>query len=210
MLAWVSILTMYNNYPDIFDDMALPDGVDKELLISSIITELAEMDLLYSNPIVLKPLISVWSNKEIRIWEKLYNTTTLDYNPIDNYDRTETETTTNERTNNASGKQDSTTTNDLSIASDNAHKVAGYDSGTLVTAESDNGSVDNTGTVTNNITSSSTNNDTDNGTRTLHSRGNIGVTTTQQMIEQERNISEFNIYDYIVKSFKRRFCIMLY
>lgn len=78
MLAWVSILTMYNNYTDIFDDMVLPDGVDRELTINSIITELAEMDLLYSNPIVLKPLISVWSHKEIKIWEKLYNTTTLD------------------------------------------------------------------------------------------------------------------------------------
>lgn len=209
-MAWVSILTMYNNYTDIFDDMVLPAGVDKDLTINSITTELAEMDLLYSNPIVLKPLISVWSNKEIRIWEKLYNTTTLDYNPIDNYDRTETETTTNERTNTANGTQDNTTTNDLSIVSDNTHKVAGYDSGTLVTSESDNGTVDNTGTVTNNITSNSTSNDVDNGTRTLHSRGNIGVTTTQQMIEQERNISEFNIYDYIVRSFKRRFCIMLY
>ena len=209
-MAWVSILTMYNNYPDIFDDMVLPDGVEKEVVINSIVSELAELDLLYSNPVVLKPLISVWSHKEIRIWEKLYNTTTLDYNPIDNYDRTETETTTNERTNTASGTQDSTTTNDLTIASDNAHKVAGYDSGTLTTAESDIGTVDNSGTVTNNITSDSTNNDVDNGTRTLHSRGNIGVTTTQKMIEQERKVSEFNIYDYIVKSFKRRFCIMLY
>ena len=42
-MAWVSILTMYNNYTDIFDDMALPDGVDRDLLINSIITELAEM-----------------------------------------------------------------------------------------------------------------------------------------------------------------------
>lgn len=48
------------------------------------------------------------------------------------------------------------------------------------------------------------------GTDIKDHRGNIGVTTTQQMIEQERNISEFNIYDYIVRSFKRRFCIMLY
>lgn len=210
MLAWVSILTMYNNYPDIFDDMALPDGVDKDLLINSIITELAEMDLLYSNPIVLKPLISVWSNKELWNWEKLYKTTTFDYDPIVNYDRMETETTSNERTNTASGTQDNTTTNDLSAVSENIHKVAGYDSGNLVTSETDSGTIDNTGTVTNNMTSSSTNNGTDTGNRTLKIKGNIGVTTTQQMIEEERKVSKFNIYDYIVRSFKRRFCIMLY
>lgn len=209
-MAWVSILTMYNNYPDIFDDIALPDGVDKDLLINSIITELAEMDLLYSNPIVLKPLISVWSQKELWNWEKLYKTTTFDYDPIVNYDRMETETTNNERTNTASGTQDNTTTNDLTAASENIHKVAGYDSANMVTSESDSGTIDNTGTVTNNMITSSTNNGTDNGSRTLKIKGNIGVTTTQQMIEEERKVSKFNIYDYIVKSFKRRFCIMLY
>lgn len=40
--------------------------------------------------------------------------------------------------------------------------------------------------------------------------GNIGVTTTQQMIEQERTIAEFNIIEYIARSFKNKFCIMVY
>lgn len=40
--------------------------------------------------------------------------------------------------------------------------------------------------------------------------GNIGVTTTQQMIEEERRVSEFNISDYIIESFKRRFCLLVY
>ena len=37
----LSILTLYNNYPDIFDDMYIPEGMDKDLLINSITTELA-------------------------------------------------------------------------------------------------------------------------------------------------------------------------
>lgn len=40
--------------------------------------------------------------------------------------------------------------------------------------------------------------------------GNIGVTTTQQMIEQERKIAEFNLYQYISESFKSHFCVMVY
>lgn len=40
--------------------------------------------------------------------------------------------------------------------------------------------------------------------------GNIGVTTTQQMIREERDISEFNMYDYIADSFIDRFCLMVY
>lgn len=40
--------------------------------------------------------------------------------------------------------------------------------------------------------------------------GNIGVTTTQQMIEEERRVSQFNISDYIIESFIKRFCLLIY
>ena len=40
--------------------------------------------------------------------------------------------------------------------------------------------------------------------------GNIGVTTTQQMLEQERSIAQFNMVEYITDSFKKRFCLMIY
>lgn len=40
--------------------------------------------------------------------------------------------------------------------------------------------------------------------------GNIGLTTTQAMIEAERNLVKFNIYDYIINSFKARFCVLVY
>ncbi len=40
--------------------------------------------------------------------------------------------------------------------------------------------------------------------------GNIGVTTTQQMIEQERKIAEFNMVSFIAQSFKQRFCLLIY
>ena len=40
--------------------------------------------------------------------------------------------------------------------------------------------------------------------------GNIGVTTSQQMLESERNVANFNIYDYITNQFKQEFCLCLY
>lgn len=40
--------------------------------------------------------------------------------------------------------------------------------------------------------------------------GNIGVTTTQQMLEQERKIADFNMISYIAQSFKQRFCLLIY
>ena len=40
--------------------------------------------------------------------------------------------------------------------------------------------------------------------------GNIGVTTTQQMISEQRDIVKFNITDYIIENFKQRFCLLIY
>lgn len=40
--------------------------------------------------------------------------------------------------------------------------------------------------------------------------GNIGVTMTQQLIEAERALVKFNIYDVIIDSFKNRFCLLIY
>lgn len=52
---------------------------------------------------------------------------------------------------------------------------------------------------------------TDNtGGHTLRAHGNIGVTTTQEMIKQQRQIELFNIYDIIIEDFKMRFCILVY
>lgn len=53
--------------------------------------------------------------------------------------------------------------------------------------------------------------ETDNeGEHELHAHGNIGVTTTQKLIREQRQIEEFNIYDIIIEDFKMRFCIMVY
>lgn len=46
--------------------------------------------------------------------------------------------------------------------------------------------------------------------RTGRAYGNIGVTTTQQMIEEERRISEFDIENVIIQEFKKTFCLLIY
>lgn len=51
---------------------------------------------------------------------------------------------------------------------------------------------------------------THSGRHNLHVHGNIGVMSSQSMIQEERNIALFNMYDIIIESFKERFCIMVY
>lgn len=47
-------------------------------------------------------------------------------------------------------------------------------------------------------------------TRTVRAYGNIGVTTTQQMIQSERDIAKFCLSDIIISDFIRRFCILVW
>lgn len=46
--------------------------------------------------------------------------------------------------------------------------------------------------------------------RTRIEQGNIGVTTTQEMIRQEREVAEFNMYYWMADRFKESFCLMIY
>ena len=51
---------------------------------------------------------------------------------------------------------------------------------------------------------------TQEGSHELHAHGNIGVTTTQKLIREQRDIERFNLYDIIIEDFKMRFCILIY
>ena len=42
------------------------------------------------------------------------------------------------------------------------------------------------------------------------SQGNQGITSTQQLIKEEREVSQFSLYDIIISEFKTRFCLLVY
>lgn len=51
---------------------------------------------------------------------------------------------------------------------------------------------------------------TEDETHTAHLYGNIGVTTSQQMLQSELDIARFNLYEQIADLFVEEFCIMIY
>lgn len=226
--ANLSPLGLYNWDETVFDLMRIPEALDKNVLIQNLLAETAELEVLYPNPVVFKNLVGVWSAKQLDIWNRLYATTQYEYNPIENYNRYETgsdsgtgRTThsgTDGRTENiTTGGQDTTTGNDTK-----GHWIAGYDSqpsGTddgLVKQSRDQDDFTTqtqygkTEGVQETITHGQQVATTNEGEHTLHAHGNIGVTTTQNMIRQQRNIDLFNVYDIIIEDFKMRFCILVY
>lgn len=159
--ATVSLLGMYNYDSTVLDMLVIPEALDRSNLINNLLAETAELEILYSNPTVLKNLIGVWSLKELPIWQKLYNTTVLEYNPIENYDRHEQESTTGTGSRTHSGTDTHTDTlteggtqgnsstytmrqggtDTVTGERDTLHKVAGFDtpvgSSTLVEQSQD-------------------------------------------------------------------------
>lgn len=325
----LSTLGLYRWDETIFDLMQIPEALDKQTLIDNLLTETAELEVLYPNPVVFKNLVGVWSSKQIDIWNRLYATTQYKYNPIENYDRNETgsegdtgrtthsgtdttadtttyggtdgrteaimhggsdtntrkmeeggtDTVTRQRA--EGGTEGESTTSqmaqggqDVVTGSDTkGHWIAGFnpstpvapddgllkqtrdqDDTTTTTAygktESDNSSkTTNFGKTENGSDTASygkTENESDTtaygktenvtetrtygqtvqkagnmthgeqiattneGSHTLHAHGNIGVTTTQELIREQRDVELFNLYDIIIEDFKMRFCILIY
>lgn len=127
-------------------------------------------------------------------WEKLYATLYFDYNPIWNVDGTEERAITRKLDEN---KNETTSTNrETNVVSDNTNNSTyGFNSADPVPS----GKTEHTGkqneTEGNNFIATNVDNETvtDRFTR----RGNIGVTTTQKMISEERDSWLWNFYEQV-------------
>lgn len=130
-------------------------------------------------------------------WEHLIKTTTIEYNPTENYNMTEKETVTDTKAENS----DSTTTSvngERKTTDINTKSVSPYNTEELTTESQQKADVtENAVTDTNtNNTTYTTNNST---SKELTRSGNIGVTTTQQMLESERRLADYSIVKLIAK-----------
>ena len=221
--ANLSIIGLYNHDDSIFDNLSLPNGVDAETVKESILMECAELELLYPDFDFMKNAIGVWCAKEMPFWEKVREMETAEYNPIENYDRYDTEVENTDRAhdrnaNNVVSGTTKTTGKDISVDNGyNRDMVAGYNSENLTV---------NGETRSNNTSNANTESDTkgqtaqlntekgkenENRVKSLHSHGNIGVTTVAQMMsEMIKVLPEVNTVAVIVNSFKQRFCLMVY
>ena len=227
LTSTMSVLGLYQVDQTLFDLLRLPDGVDRNTLVHSILLESANREVLYPDPAVLKNAIGLWAERSFVTWQKLLYTTTVEYDPISNYDRTES--WTEESNDSRKSEESGTSSTSQNQTSDSAGSVLGGDDGSstrqikafndAVLSDAEK-TINNTSTTrnttdktTSQLTGSATDGRTvsDSASRSLtrkgHTSGNIGVTTTQQMLEAEREVVQFNIYDFIVKSFCDKFVL---
>lgn len=86
----ISPLTLYHRDNTIFEYFNTPEGLDRDVAIDTILLETSELSTIYTRPETFQFAIKCWTYRRFPIWTKLYNTTKLEYNPIENYNRIET------------------------------------------------------------------------------------------------------------------------
>lgn len=237
-ITLIGIENYLNPEHSVFEKLELPAGIDKDILIGAIILRCQEFELLYSDPDFLITAVNVWSLKNYRTFEKWVKALDIEYDPLFNYDRTEeytdihagdfnrTATSSDSGTNGNTRTDNLTMTNNLSDTNDvtQTHSEKAYNDSNFVGTTQDvtdqdqshTGTVTNTGTVTDSGSYSSNGSTGENGndnytnTHTARLYGNIGVTTSQQMLQSELDIATWNLYEHVADLFCNEFCIMVY
>lgn len=226
----ISLMGMTNYDQTIKDAFTVPSGIDRDIAWDYLLTQTAELSIFIPSFDYLKQSMRVWCAVRARSWEKQLATVTAEYNPIHNYDRMEEWNDT--RTDNL--KEETTVANDGKdkMLAGQTHTTTqspgqvdtlsrtAFNTTTMAPAESRTVSGTNTQAVVGSgndtveygkiVDAEKNNTGTQKNVRTGRAYGNIGVTTTQQMLEAERDIAKYTIYNQIVEDFKAEFCILVY
>lgn len=250
MQSKITLIGMYNYDNTLFDKLAFPAGIDRDLAINRILNKSEEFEVLYSDFDYLKDRIGIWGEIWERTFAKWVAALDVNYDPLNNYDRkeiyTDLKNSAYNDTNNKSYADNNLrnlngTTSETSAS--NSHTITGSatksDTEQLVSAydeedyskkqkEDSNATTNQTGTgnASGNVSRNESGNEftkndgneSSNAAGTsnellkheAHLFGNIGVTTSQQMLQAELDIVTWNLYEHISDIFIDEFCILVY
>lgn len=202
--------------PTIFDNMQLPEDIALADVVDHIIYKYGDSPLFTPDPDVIKFYMGRWSARRLPLWERYKAAIELEYDPIENYDRHERHTRSPNLTRTQGGSYTDTHTGTVtnSNTGDTTDQRAADNSSTWENFDKTN--VNLTDTATNNLTDTRTFNnmtEAETGTDTTESRihGNIGVTTSQQMLISELDlIPRLDLIDYIADDWHSEFCLSIY
>lgn len=232
--ANLTMLGMFKYDKTLFDDLTFPAGINKDTAVDEILIECGEFEVIYPDVDFMKSIISHWGRKHYRTFEKWVEGLSKEFDPLYNFDRHEVyidthKSSDNETSQNSSSSNTNTSSENSSSSSTNTNSnttdsrdVSAYDSNSMQPREKElsNGNVNETGSASGNSTGSETTTGSNNGTVSRngevevvhdgHLYGNIGVTTSTQMLEDFLRVEKWNLYENIAELFVDEFCIRIY
>ena len=230
MQSKITLIGMYNFDNTLFDELTFPAGINRDLAINRILEKSEEFELVYADFDYLKDRIGIWGKLWERTFSKWYEALNIDYEPLYNYDRYEEyeDTKANDFNNSSSSnsvdsvnaKSNSTTSTGSESSSNTTNKVSAYDDADFSNkeyetagAETKQNGVDSSSSSQSALNNASTTSSGKSGEtikHTAHLYGNIGVTTSAQMLKEQLDVVEWNLYEHISDIFIDEFCILVY
>lgn len=181
--ATMSILGLYNIDNTLFDNLYLPEEIDRETLIMNVLSECAELECLYADAEFMKQAIGFWSERRKKTWDQIARVLYENYDPFINIKRDEVRTIVQER--------------DLQDSSNVKLSTNAFDSGTGTERDTTSQDGTSTGTVTT--------------TEHFHVEGDSAITDAQDVAKKEIELrNSYDLYSYIINDFKERFCLLVY
>ena len=197
MFSFASICQLYT-YDEVFKDIDINDKLDKDTLINAIMDVCGMNEPIYPEIEILQIKVQYFFKKHKEQFDKLVYLYSLkyedDYNPIWNKDGTKTHIETTERI--KDNTVDNSHNNSINDNGEDINQVSAYDT---------TGFSNDSKTI-----NSNRRNEKENIKLTIQDieKGNIGVTTTADMINQEIDLqSRFNVYEVIARIFFDEFCL---
>ena len=185
----------------LFDDILLPDLLEKETLINKIVYDNWDLQPKILDFNLLKQMIENHFKIKYKSYSKIFEALEEEYNPLHNFDRYEVK---DEQTNDTQNKD--RTLNTQSTGNDNVEEsTSAYNSSSYQPRSKTNDTYTNNSDNTENEKNTHENKYQTNN----HLYGNIGVTTSQQMLESEIKLRiENDIYTLISNDFRKEFMLL--
>lgn len=208
---------------DVLSGVNVPAPLSVDTMKSAIMIRCGLLTPVYGEPQLFRDMVAHWFTVKQWTIEHLIKVVQAEYSPIENYDRYEEWDETHKGTVKDNGKstdqhkRNGNSTDVNSGADMVENTVSAYNSSSY---QPDTKRVDTAGKTLKNTHSDTEDieraNENTNArdladTHKGHLHGNIGVTTNQQMIEQELELlRHFDIYGYIAERFEEDNMLMIY
>ena len=216
MPGTLSVQGLLSFDPTLFDTMPLPDGLDRETVVGTIVYECAPFEVLIPQPELFKRLLNLFAQRRLPVWQKLYDSTVQRYDMLADtettrqYSGSDTDTRTPDLT--RTRTPDLTTEGQNSGSDTVEQKVSAFNSADYANREKQTTTLG----TNNKVHSTGTDTETETGTeKTVRERGTSEHTTGRsrpaaELLQADREAALFDVVHFIATDVKCNFCIMVY
>lgn len=227
MLPILTLNNMLDYNSSLFDSVAIPADASKQTLLDTIVRNYGEMQVTIPDWSLLRYYTESWFSANRLRFARLWDVYKVEYNPIWNKDGVVEEVRTPDllrtRKDTRTPDLENKTTYDSKVKTTDTGNITqqtmGFNSSAFADLNKEVPDTTNTATRSGNDTVAFSGTETTDSTEmekgkektTRTERGNIGLTTTQHLVQEEVDLwTNFGFYDTIAKMYATEFLVMIY